>query len=1045
MQSNASAAKSIVLGILFLLPLAITNIAEANTLFSGAIIGDATWTPADSPYIVSYLQIPSGASLTILPGTIVKFEQRALVTVWGTLTTSGAGDPVVFTSLTDDSVGGDTNADGSTTAAYPGEWSGIIFYPSSTGNFHNTIIRYGGLHFYDRYLARMFNLGMIENDGGNVVLTDSHLEHAGVYGIEQMSGTSTLDRSEIDHTEFGIYPVGGLGGDGGTLSIHNSSIYDNVSYGIYTNTGGRIDATANYWGSSTGPTHPSNPAGVGDRVSDGVNFGEWLSGWRATTAPPACTTNCYSNVLFLPGVESSRLYEPLACDAGICEQKLWEPGNDAQALQLSSDTTGASVSPSVYTKPGDILDNAYVPVKGNIYASFMGNMDNLVSSGKINAWESVPYDWRLSPDQVLSSGKLISGNKISYLVATSSPYIIQELKRLAASSKSGKVTIIAHSNGGLITKRLTQILGADAPKLIDKIIFVAVPQVGTPKAAATILHGVDQALPFEFYSPALSEKAARALALNMPSAYNLLPSSAYFTNVMSPVVTIDPSSLPEWVSTYGTTITTQSALRKFLTDTSRAKPDYADLNSPEIGNVTLVDQATALHVGLDAWTPPQGIQLIQIAGWGDETLSGVTYKKVKTCQIVPPGRCGAYTNELTFTPNHVVDGDGTVVVPSALWTSTTTGAADYWVNLQKYNSKHPVDALGGLAPFKHADILEVNELRSFLLDTLTNSVQPLSAYTYVSTSSPLSTETRLNFTLHSPLTLEFYDVLGNHVGLSTSTGQIDLNVPGADYERYGDVQWLSLPQNIAGQLVMHGTGSGSFTLDAEEVSGNSIESTASFEGIPSSTSTTASMGIDPMQSVTKSGALVVDSNGDGKTDLTLHASEGSTVTPDITPPEAHISFSTSTQKLLIKGVDETSGTTVVSSVTSSTITDAAGNTTVLHFSQYKDKNRRALLTIDAIRYNGFGVPTATTTLKYKWNTDKKGAYTMFASYIKTATSTIETHWRPKKGGTIVMTKPTDCDDSDNDDDSDGRPTKQKLPGMVVQGLQTGQGSVTTNY
>jgi hypothetical protein len=70
---------------------------------------------------------------------------------------------------------------------------------------------------------------------------------------------------------------------------------------------------------------------------------------------------------------------------------------------------------------------------------------------------------------------------------------------------------------------------------------------------------------------------------------------------------------------------------------------------------------------------------------------------------------------------------------------------------------------------------------------------------------------------------------------------------------------------------------------------------------------------------------------------------------------------------------------------------------------------------------------------------------MFASYIQIASTSTESHWRPKKNQTIVMTKPTDLDDEDGDDEVDGRATKIKLPGFVVPYLTTKQGKIIINY
>ena len=49
---------------------------------------------------------------------------------------------------------------------------------------------------------------------------------------------------------------------------------------------------------------------------------------------------------------------------------------------------------------------------------------------------------------------------------------------------------------------------------------------------------------------------------------------------------------------------------------------------------------------------------------------------IRTCSVVPT---------IMYSPKEVVDGDGTVLVPSALW-STTSTTKKYWVNLREYDT-----------------------------------------------------------------------------------------------------------------------------------------------------------------------------------------------------------------------------------------------------------------------------------------------------------------------------------------------------------------------
>jgi hypothetical protein len=161
-------------------------LASASTFAPSSIAGNTTWDAASGPYIVnSMIDVPSGTTLTILPGTVVKFGIASGATIEGSLVSDGA----IFTSTRDDSAGGDTNNDADATAPAPGNWSSIVVNPGGIARIVGGEIRYGG------YCC--FYFGTFTNQGGEITLDGvtmrEHLRDA----LTQFSGTSTIVRSTI--------------------------------------------------------------------------------------------------------------------------------------------------------------------------------------------------------------------------------------------------------------------------------------------------------------------------------------------------------------------------------------------------------------------------------------------------------------------------------------------------------------------------------------------------------------------------------------------------------------------------------------------------------------------------------------------------------------------------------------------------------------------------------------------------------------------------------------------------------------------------------
>lgn len=111
---------------------------------SGDITEPTTWT-AGKVYVLNDVNINVKSTLTIEPGTVVKLKDAAIYISGGKIVANGTAEKrIVFTSLNDDSVCGDTNADGSATDAQKGDWTYIRLTDANGSVFKYVDILYAG-------------------------------------------------------------------------------------------------------------------------------------------------------------------------------------------------------------------------------------------------------------------------------------------------------------------------------------------------------------------------------------------------------------------------------------------------------------------------------------------------------------------------------------------------------------------------------------------------------------------------------------------------------------------------------------------------------------------------------------------------------------------------------------------------------------------------------------------------------------------------------------------------------------------------------------
>ena len=261
-----------------------------------------TWTNMGIPYVLDGSVLVRNTTaypvLTLNPGLVLKIDDGHYLEIgssnvgeYGGLVAQGtASAPITFTSLHDDSTGGDTYGDGTATRPRPGDWNDIIFRNYITSSImDNCIVRYGGNI-----------LGSIYVYHSSPILQHNLIQYSDNECINVISGAPNISHNTFaESSAYGVYVDGSVvpatfqyntfsnisGGIGYNSTSIMTAQYNDISgspaWGTKNWYSSKVQfAKQNWWGNMSGPYDNStiglyNPYGQGTKVSDYVEYRGW--------------------------------------------------------------------------------------------------------------------------------------------------------------------------------------------------------------------------------------------------------------------------------------------------------------------------------------------------------------------------------------------------------------------------------------------------------------------------------------------------------------------------------------------------------------------------------------------------------------------------------------------------------------------------------------------------------------------------------------------------------------------------------------------------
>ncbi len=846
-----------------------TNAIVANTrptiyLTGATVSANATWPKiGNAAYVLDNdIGVATGATLTIAPGVVVKGEYSqypdSRLEISGRLLAQGTADqPVIFTSLRDDTVGGDSNNDASASSPANGDWGGLYFENSANSSLDYVTVRYGGNYaddFNGVFYATTDNV-MLHLKNSSLAIATSTIGLANTAIYLEGASSLTMSGSTLATTTTAILSSSSLGS-----TIANTSFINNTHFAV-SNTNAQIDARNNWWGDDSGPTIASNPGGIGNAISSNVLYDPWTahippnqapslsyintSGYTTDGVEPNTSFKTQSLPVFKVAYSDSEGTVPnyinLIVASSTSATYALATGTGEVYEFTAATSTFAKASYTYHFEASDGANTARLPASGELSFAVKnvpvilvpGILGTEMWNGNDKIWADslellTPSDnfmniLTMNPDGIISDNQITIGD-----ILRSAPFIdiftglISQLSgseytedtdlfvapydwRLDVGISSGdlktKIDTVKNQTGSNKVDIVAHSLGGLLAKQYildnDASSINKLIFLGTPHLGAT---KAAKALLFgdNLNIRVLNAERVKYISQNMLSVYELLPSRVF-------------------ISQNGRYYFDES--QQILFDFDQTKQFLVDSGL----NPILLQNAEDFHSNaLDNFNV-SGIDAYNINGCNTPTITNIIKRNANEYLV------------------YLYEGDGTVPLASSKAINVAAGKTYYFKGVE------------------HSSMPSASGIKNLVADIITGSTINLPSNA-TQDSSVCKVEGEL-VSVHSPVNLHIYDSSGNHVGRGEN-GDIEYEISGVAYEEIGENKFVFLPTSGGQtyQIELDGTGSGTFSLRVSKIEDSQVTETAYYANLPVSTATEATVTLSDNISQT---ILAVDQNGTG--------------------------------------------------------------------------------------------------------------------------------------------------------------------------------------